>query len=314
MKLSTPSSLPSGASAVRLEVLARVPAKPRLSIGDVLRSGVLPPLDRELILSHVTGLDRAGLYCYWERILTQKEQERFWELAKRRAAGEPLAYLTGQKEFMGLSFYVDRRVLIPRPETELLVERALELMGPDGVAVDVGTGSGAVAVSLAHYCPGARVWATDVCSGALEVARANAARHGVAGRVVFLQGDLLDPLKGRLTEGAGVICANLPYIASEDMPSLPVQVRLYEPHLALDGGPGGLGHYERLVRQAPAFLKPGGRLLLEIGYDQARRALALFGAGWELRVEKDLAGLDRMIEARWKGGEALDGGAAVAGE
>ncbi len=294
--------------------MARVAAKPQLAVGDVLRSGVLPPLDRELILSHVTGLDRAGLYCCWERILTEKEKERFWELAKRRAGGEPLAYLTGQKEFMGLSFYVDRRVLIPRPETELLVETALELIAPDGVAVDVGTGSGAVAVSLAHYRPGLRVYATDISAGALEVARANAVRHGVAGRVVFLQGDLLDPLKGRLAGGADVICANLPYIASEDLASLPAQVRLFEPRVALDGGPGGLCHYERLVRQAPAFLKPGGSLLLEIGCDQARRALALFGAGWELRVEKDLAGLDRMIAARWKGEGAPDSRAAVDGE
>jgi len=214
-----------------------------------------------------------------------------------------VAYITGHKEFMGLDFYIDRAVLIPRPETELLVEHALRLMPPLPALIDVGTGSGAIAVSLAYYNKKALLYATDRSPAALAVARRNCIRHGVSDRVSLHQGDLLQPLSGcPAAGGVDLIAANLPYIAESDLPGLPGGVRMFEPLLALAGGEDGLEHYRRLVPQAAAFLKKDGRLLMEIGFDQGRRALGLFAPHlWEAQVWPDLAGLDRLVVARYKG-------------
>jgi len=258
-----------------------------------------PSLDAEVLLSHVTGLDRAGLYRRWESFLAKEEEARFFALAGRRLSGEPVAYLTGCKEFMGLEFKVDPRVLIPRPETELLVETALKILPPAPVIIDVGTGSGAIAVSLAFYRPQAVVYACDLSPEALAVARSNAARHGVAERVFFFRGDLLKSLAGRLPAGgADLIAANLPYVAKEDLPGLPREVRLFEPLLSLDGGADGLEPYRRLVPEAPGFLKQGGYLLLEIGCGQGRGMAGLLERPqWETVVLKDPAGRDRLVVA-----------------
>lgn len=261
--------------------------------------GVEPALDSEVLLSHVTGLDRTGLYREWECALPAQEEKCFWGLVGRRCLGEPVAYLTGCKEFMGLDFKVSPAVLIPRPETELLVETALALLPPAPLLIDVGTGSGAIAVSLAAFLPGSIVYATDCSGEALEVARDNAARHGVGARVRFYQGDLLAPLSGVVPAGgADLIAANLPYIPSDDLAGLPRGVRQFEPSLALDGGAGGLALYRRLIPAAARLLKNDGFLLLEIGFDQARDVLELFKNFWAADIVKDLAGLDRLVVAR----------------
>ncbi len=251
----------------------------------------------------MTGLDRAALYRDWRRALGDGETAQYSVLTGRRLRGEPVAYITGHKEFMGLDFYVDSAVLIPRPETELLVEHALKLMPPRPVAIDVGTGSGAIAVSVAYYNREATLCATDCSAAALAVAGRNCLRHGVGDRVSLHPGDLLQPLSGRLAAGGvDLIAANLPYIAENDLPGLPGGVRMFEPRLALAGGEDGLAHYRRLVPQAGAFLKKGGYLLMEIGFDQGRRALELFAPRvWEARVLPDPAGWDRLVAARFKG-------------
>lgn len=257
-------------------------------------------LDAEVLLSHATGLDRAGLYSNWDRLLSGEEEVRFYELTHRRRSGEPVAYITGRKEFMGLDFMVNPSVLIPRPETELLVENALKLMPPASTVVDVGTGSGAIAVSLAFHNPGVRVFAVDCSSEALEVARRNAVKNGVADRVFFCEGSLLDPLNGLLQPcQVDLITANLPYIATGDLQELPREVRMFEPLLALDGGAEGLEHYRRLIPQAEIYLKQSGALLFEIGFNQSRQALNLLNPNlWQATVTQDLAGLDRLVLAR----------------
>jgi len=261
-----------------------------------------PRLDAEVLLAHVLGRDRVYLYRESGRLLDATAAVRYSKLLKRRTTGEPVAYLTGHKEFMGLDFLVGPRVLIPRPETELLVEYALGLLkewsGPQ-VAVDVGTGSGAVAVSLARLAPGCVVYATDASPEALAVARDNANRHGV--QVYFGHGDLLDSIRGVLEPGsAAVIAANLPYIPQGDMPGLPREVRDFEPHEALDGGPDGLELYRRLLPQALVLLAPGGHLLMEIGPDQAQEVLQLTAANhlWDTMVLPDLAGRPRLAVAK----------------
>lgn len=262
--------------------------------------GAEPALDAEVLLGYVTGLDRAGLYREWESVLPAQEEKRFHKLVGRRCLGEPVAYLTCRKEFMSLDFTVNPSVLIPRPETELLVETALKLLPPAPLLIDVGTGSGAIAVSLASVLPDSTVYATDCSPEALKVAGVNAEKSGVGARVRFYQGNLLDPLAG-IVPGGGVdlIAANLPYIPSNDLAGLPKGVRQFEPRLALDGGGDGLELYRRLIPAAAMLLKKDkGYLLMEIGFDQAREMLGLLKTCWEADVLKDLAGLDRLVVAR----------------
>ncbi|WP_027717603.1 peptide chain release factor N(5)-glutamine methyltransferase [Desulfovirgula thermocuniculi] len=259
-------------------------------------------LEAELLLARAAGTDRVGVYREAQRVLLPAEEEKLWELLRRRADGEPVAYLLGEKEFMGLSFAVTPDVLIPRPETELLVETALLLLEGERepLVAEAGTGSGCIAVSLARYHPGAVVYATDISPPALEVAAQNARRHGVEGRVRFLAGDLLTPLytlglSGRLS----LVAANLPYVPRGEIPQLPVEVSRYEPLVALDGGEDGLDLYRRLVPQAWEFLRPGGYLLVEISPPQAGSVPALFaGAAWQLSIKTDLAGRERLVVAR----------------
>lgn len=263
-------------------------------------SGALTPrLDAEVLLAHVLGQDRVYLYREADLVLEGEYRRQYQALVRRRAGGEPVAYLTGHKEFMGLDFMVGPHVLIPRPETELMVEKALEVLAgwpAKQIAVDVGTGSGAVAVSLARLAPpGTRVYATDISIRALDMARVNAARHSVP--VSFHAGDLLAPLYGVLPAGSvALICANLPYIPRRDLAGLSRDVRHYEPVRALDGGVDGLELYRRLVPQADTLLSPGGHLFMEIGPDQARDALSLLALpGWQVRLLRDLAGHPRLV-------------------
>lgn len=252
-----------------------------------------PHLEAEVLLAHVTGLTRTAILAHPERPLSPEEQARYEDLLARRAAGIPLPYLTGRVEFFGLDFVITPDVLIPRPETETLVERALA-WDPQTV-VDVGTGSGCVAVALAVQLPRARIYATDLSRAALWVAAENARRHGVADRIHFLQADLASPLKGPVD----MLVSNPPYVAQEEWALLPESVREHEPRLALDGGPGGLRVVRRLLADAVRLLRPEGILLVEIGAGQGPEAAALAHAVFpraRVRIHPDLAGRDRVLE------------------
>ncbi|HEV7128020.1 MAG TPA: peptide chain release factor N(5)-glutamine methyltransferase [Ktedonobacterales bacterium] len=260
-----------------------------------------PELDAAVLLGHLTGARRATLLAYPESALPTEQAAAYAALIERRLAGEPVAYLTGHREFMGLDFLTDSRALIPRPETEHLVEAALVLArarlarGAAPLVADIGTGSGAIAFSVAALEPRLpRLYATDVSDAALALAAENAARLGVAARVTLLAGDLLDPLP----EPVDLLLANLPYIAPREAPTLQIDVTRYEPALALYGAEDGRGHFRRFFAAAPAHLLPGAALLLEFGYDQRHALEALVRAHFPqatLRVIGDYAGWDRVL-------------------
>jgi release factor glutamine methyltransferase len=256
-----------------------------------------PRLDAELLLAHVLGTNRAAVLAWPERRLTPKQLTHYRELVARRGSREPLAYIVGHREFYDLDLVVNPKVLIPRPETELLVEHALRLArGLPGTPrlADVGAGSGAIAVTLAVHLPAAVVYALEESAGALAVVAENARRHGVAGRVRCLQGDLL----AALPEAVDLITANLPYVTSEEWPGLAPEIREYEPHAALDGGHDGLDLIRRLLATAGPYLRPGGALLLEIGAGQGVAVVALARESFpqaEVRLYQDYAGLDRVV-------------------
>ncbi|WP_018086286.1 peptide chain release factor N(5)-glutamine methyltransferase [Desulfurispora thermophila] len=261
-------------------------------------------LDAEVLLAHVLSCERLHLYRVPEQKLSAGQQAQYDALLQRRAAGEPVAYLTGRREFYGREFIVTPAVLIPRPETELLVELAAqrwrERFDHALYIADIGTGSGAIAVSLACLLPRVRVLATDVSPAALAVALENAVRHAVAQRVAFYQGDLLAALPAEWAGRLGLICANLPYVPETERGQLPPDVLHYEPHLALFGGPDGLALYRRLLAQAPRFLVPGGRLLLEIAPGQPEILARELPPGWRLcGVHLDLAGRERVVELEY---------------
>lgn len=256
-----------------------------------------PRLDAEVLLCHVLNCTRVTLLAYPERLLSDTEQQQYQQLMAQRAAGQPVAYLVGSKEFMGLDFTVTPATLIPRPDTELMVETALQLLkdNPHPKLVDVGTGSGAVAVSLAHFVPSLQVTAVDISADALAVAQQNATQHQVHQRMEFILGNLLTPLLAQDTDPVDIITANLPYVPSGDIPGLSREVHC-EPTLALDGGPDGLDLYRILLPQAETLLKPGGHLLIEIGPGQGAAALALFtNPRWQAQLYHDLAGRERLV-------------------
>ena len=256
-----------------------------------------PRLDAEVLLGHVLGLTRAQIHAHLDRRLHAAELESYYELIERRRQHEPVAYIIGHKEFYGLDFYVNQRVLIPRPETELLVEKGLEIgraaSHPLTIA-DVGTGCGAMAISLAVYLPQAIIYALDASSEALEVTALNCRRYRLEKHVHLVQGDLRLPLP----ELVDLIVANLPYVSGAEWEQLPRTIAAYEPRFALDGGPDGLDAIRRLLAQVRSHLKPQATILLEIGATQgaavtnlARRHFPAATVG----VVQDYAGLDRMV-------------------
>ena len=255
-----------------------------------------PRLDAELLLADALGLDRVGLYLNFERPLLAGELANFREKVKRRADREPLAYILGHTEFWSLPLTVTPDVLIPRPDTELLVEQALALGGEGPRALDVGTGSGALAIALAHERPQWTITAIDISPAALAVAMENARGNGVAERITFVATDL-----AKLPAGPfDLIVANPPYIPHGELATLMPEVRDYEPHLALDGGKDGFDAYRALARQAGGVLAPGGWLLVEVGHDQAAAVQELFNeAGLrEIFAARDLAGIERVVGGR----------------
>jgi release factor glutamine methyltransferase len=273
------------------------------SAGDILQAARArlaatsqnPRRDAEVLLAHVLGWDQAALLTHPERVLSPAAEDRFESLLRRRLASEPIQYLTGAQEFFGLLLEVSPDVLIPRPETEHLVEAVLERFGREANAriVDVGTGSGAIAVAIAHALPRSRVTAVDVSSLALEVARRNAQRHGVMERVRLLHSDLLAAID---SADFDAVVSNPPYIADGEL--LEPQVSRYEPHSALYAGPTGLEVYERLIPQARRVLKPQGWLVLEIGHGQQPALEALLSRWRAVRFLPDLQGIPRVVEAQ----------------
>lgn len=267
---------------------------------------------------HVLGRDRTWLYAHSETTLDPGIAESYFALIARRVAGEPTQYITGKQEFWGLEFEVTPAVLIPRPETEHVVEVALERLGARGIKIDMATGkpspmlrvadvctgSGCLAVALAHELPHAEIFATDISAAALEVARRNAARHHVADRIHFLQTNLLEGLSSSphapRPAPLDMIVSNPPYVARNEAAALPREVREHEPESALFGGPTGIEVYPRLIEQAGALLAPRGLLVLELGYNLASDVRRMFHVqpGWgNLSVTKDLAGIPRVIAA-----------------
>jgi release factor glutamine methyltransferase len=263
-----------------------------------------PRLDAQVLLSHVMDVERTTLYTYPERLLTEEQEQQFSQLIERRKLGEPIAYLTGHKEFFGLDFLVDRRVLIPRPETELLVETALNIIREQlagarvPVVADIGTGSGIIPISLAVQEPRLPyLYASDISSDALAVARLNCQRHVVEERVRLLQGDLLTPLP----EPIDLLTANLPYVGTDEMEELTPEVHAYEPHLALFSGRQGLDAMRRFFTEAqqPGKLRPDAVMLLEIGYQQRELLSDLLSELWPhatVTFTKDYAGWDRLLQ------------------
>ncbi len=257
-----------------------------------------PRLEAEILLACALGIRRIDLYVRHDQIVDDAGRARFRDMVRRRQEGCPTAHIVGKKEFYSLDFAVSPATLIPRPDTELLVDEALRQAKPltDPLIADIGTGTGCVAVALAHRLPKARIVAVDISPEALETARGNATRLGVADRVDFRLGDLLAPLTGLRPD---LIVSNPPYIPTFDIAGLDPGVRDHEPALALDGGPDGLRVIERLAEQALSLLAPGGRLLVEIGAGQEEGARGvLTRAGFTVEsVRKDGGGHPRVVRA-----------------
>jgi len=270
-------------------------------------------LAAELLLMHALGRDRTWLYTHPEAPLEADQAQQYLALIARRAAGEPVQYLTGKQEFWGLEFKVTPAVLIPRPETEHVMEVALARLGPRGFKVhldtgapretlrvaDVGTGTGCLAVALAYELPHAEIFATDISAPVLEIARENAVRHKVADRVNFMQADLLEPFVSA-SERFDLIVSNPPYVARADAAKLQREVRDHEPHAALFGGLSGTEIYARLIEQAGSLLRSGGLLVVELGYNSADhvRSILTLENGWtNVAFTNDLAGIPRVAAA-----------------
>jgi release factor glutamine methyltransferase len=270
-----------------------------------------------LLLLRALDRDRTWLYTNPENPLDPATAEKYFALVSRRAAGEPTQYLIGKQEFWGLEFEVTPAVLIPRPETEHVVEVALERLGERGIQInmktgapspllhiaDIGTGSGCLAVALAHELPHAEIVATDISAPALEIARRNAGRHNVSDRICFVRANLLEGLSQTTSQAPpyfDLIVSNPPYIAHADAPSLPTEIRDHEPPSALFGGPTGVEICARLIEQAGAPLRPGGVLVLELGYrsaDAVRTILQAERCWTNIGITNDLAGIPRVIAA-----------------
>ena len=261
-----------------------------------------PRLDAEVLLSAVLGRDRMCLYVHFDEPLEPDELARFRAYVKERAAHVPLAYVLGRREFMGLDFRVTRDTLIPRPDTEVLVQCALDFLrartdgGADDLRIaDIGTGTGAIALSVIHYTEGACADVVDISPAAAAVARENAEKRGLTERLDVHVGDLLAPIAGRSYD---MILSNPPYIPSADIAGLMPEVCRYEPHLALDGGADGLDIYRRLMADAPTLLKDGGAIAVEVGMDEAKDVAELAIAHPRIvrtEILKDLAGIERVV-------------------
>ena len=253
-------------------------------------------LDAWYLLEYVTGISRASYYWDPGRVVSEEDLCRYRECIEKRAVHIPLQHITGEQEFMGLSFRVNDQVLIPRQDTETLVEEALKYAMPGMRVLDLCTGSGCILISLLHFCPGLTGVGSDISAEALKMARTNGQRLHVEERAQWLCGDLFEKVTGAFD----LIISNPPYIRSAEIEELQEEVRLYDPRIALDGAEDGLLFYRRIIEESKSYLKNGGRLLFEIGCDQGRDVAELLeNAGYtEVSVKKDLAGLDRVAAGR----------------
>ncbi len=263
-----------------------------------------PRLDAELLLAYVLGLERIQLYVQFDRPLDKEELAEYRELVRRRAAHEPVAYILGQKEFWSLTFKVSPKVLIPRPDTEVLVETALKTLkayrNTQPLILDLATGSGNIIISLAKELPQARLSASDLSEAALETARENARAHGVADRITWYCGDLFNCLL-KIKGQVDLLVSNPPYIAERQLAALQPEVRDFEPRQALAAGSDGLDIYRKIAAQAGKWLKKGAWLCLEIGAEQAaavKRLLSDSGQFDKIQITKDYAGLNRVVSAQ----------------
>lgn len=268
-----------------------------------------PKLDAEVLLAFFLKVDRSFLFAHYSDYLDEKRSDSFFEIIDKRVAGVPVPYITGRKEFMGISFKVNENVLIPRPDTEILVEETIELANDmqKGLAsleiLDLCCGSGAIAVSLAYYLNKAKLTASDISAHALIIAKDNARDYKLTNKIKFVHGDLFEPFKskGFWKVQFDIIVSNPPYIKSLEIQMLQREILQNEPLLALDGGESGLDFYAKIIEKAPGFLKKNGYLILEIGYDQKDAVFALLkatGKFKEYKVEKDLAGHERVVVAK----------------
>ncbi|MCP4571590.1 MAG: peptide chain release factor N(5)-glutamine methyltransferase [bacterium] len=268
-------------------------------------------LNAERLLADVLGLSRIELYMQHDRPVLGRELDVYRQLIKRRAAGEPLQTILGETEFYSRAFKVEPGVFVPRPETERLVETAAELLAPGDrnhiapVAVEVGCGSGIIAVSLALEVPRLTLWATDVNPQAVALTKRNARTHGVDGRLTVLAGNRFTPLPEHLRGAVDLMVSNPPYVRTDDIEGLDREVAEHDPHTALDGGKDGLDYYRALAAGLGTWVRPGGWIAVEIGDDQAAEVQAIFAAAGteESRVVKDYADRDRVVIARLSGGE-----------
>jgi release factor glutamine methyltransferase len=265
-------------------------------------------LDAEVILGHVLSVTREQLLASADCSLNEVQIRQYSELLSRRLMREPVAHIIGRQEFWSLDFHVTSDVLIPRPETERLVEIALNLAREVARAealqiLDIGTGSGAIAISLAKELSSSVIWATDISCAALEIAQRNAARHGAADQIHFLHGDLFAAL-GETRGRFALIVSNPPYIRTAEIEALEPEVRLWEPHAALDGGVDGLEFYRRIAHKASDYLVPKGAIAVEIGADMGNEVARLFaevGGYADMTIFQDYAGRDRVVVAKLAG-------------
>ena len=263
-----------------------------------------PRLQVELLLAHVLEMPRLKLYLEFERVLPESQVETLRALVRRRGEREPLQHIIGSTSFCGLELNVSREVLVPRPETEVLAEHGWTFLnartrdGQPARVIDFGTGSGCLAIALAAKCPTAQVFAVEQSTGALNIARSNAATHGLEGRITFIQSNKFEAFPADLR--VDLLISNPPYIPSREIQALQPEVRDYDPHCALDGGEDGLEFYRFLAEAAPRFLLTGGAMMLEFGDGQELELRSLFSSPWQLRAfEKDYSGRPRFLIAAW---------------
>ncbi|MBT1279103.1 peptide chain release factor N(5)-glutamine methyltransferase [Thermoanaerobacter sp. CM-CNRG TB177] len=258
-----------------------------------------PRLEAELLLAHCFKINRTALFLRREEEISKEQLERFLEFVNMRKSHIPYQYIVKKQYFMGLEFFVDENVLIPRPETEILVEEALKRLKRGDVVLDIGTGSGAIAVSIAKYFPDCTVYAVDISKKAIEIAKHNAKKQGVLDRIFFIESDLFCNLPPNLK--FDFIVSNPPYIKKREIELLQEEVKK-EPIVALDGGEDGLFFYKKIIREAPFYIKSGGKIGFEIGYSQKEEVTTLLEeSGFkDVEIIKDLAGIDRVIIAEHK--------------
>jgi release factor glutamine methyltransferase len=268
-----------------------------------------PRLNAELILAHSLHLNREKVYIHLQHPLDEKEKEELERLIRRRISGEPLQYILGNQEFWSIDFKVDPRVLIPRPETELLVEQAFLILSETyfqrrPYVLEIGTGSGALAISLAKEVKDIVLLASDISRDALILAKENAKSAGVLDQIEFVNGDLFGPVR-LFSETFDLILSNPPYITRSEIKKLAKEVKDYEPIVALDGGEDGLNFYRRISSQAHSYLRKGGWLLLEVGQGQGRKVTEMFEQGGHFnapKLIKDFSGIERVVRVQKNGG------------